>query len=140
MKKGITPIISIIVLLLITVSLASAAWSFLYGFIIPPISKTFLIPSGGSYCVDGFIKIHVLNTGYQSDLLPDDFIMAAIDGTNLVLPDDLELFGSIATGKSARVLDYDCNTKPACSTPISGYHIVDLGTNSQIDHISVYCP
>jgi flagellin-like protein len=39
MKKGITPIISIIVLLLITVSLAGAAYIFLSGYILGPTGR-----------------------------------------------------------------------------------------------------
>lgn len=130
MKKGITPIISIIVLLLITVALAGSAWTFLQGFIFPQISKTFLVPSGGAYCTDGEIKVYILNTGYQSDLAAADFILHDIDETTVTLTGNV-----IPTGESGLILQ-DSGTGGWSK----GYHVVNLGTNSQVQHINVYCP
>jgi flagellin-like protein len=144
MRKGITPIISIIILLLITVALAAAAWTFLQGFFFPQITKTFAIPKGGDYCSSGVIKIYLLNTGYQSTLEKADIILADIDG-NSVLDNGLTDF-SIPTGKTDLAVEYDCvnNDPSACSgDPLdlySGYHAVDLGTNSKVEHLSIYCP
>lgn len=64
MKKGITPIISIIILLLITVALAGVAWTYLSGWLSLQTEKSFIIPAGGTWC-DGGGEFHVrvLNTG-----------------------------------------------------------------------------
>jgi flagellin-like protein len=141
MKKGITPIIAIIILLLITVALSGAAWTFLQGFIFPQIQKSFIVPTGGAYCTQGIIKVYILNTGYQSDLSRDDFVIAAIDGTDLNLPNDLQII-TLGTGESGKIMDYDCSVGGACSNApsYSGYHSVDLGTSSTVQHLSVFCP
>lgn len=139
--QGITPIISIIILLLITVALAGMAFSFLQGFLLAPITKSFLIPSGGSYCVknstgSSIIKVYVVNTAYQSDLKASadgDFILASVDGNDA----SAGLTGqTLSVGESKLVLDYDCASS-GCS---NGYHAIDLGTSSTIQHLSIYCP
>jgi len=64
MRKGITPIISTIVLLLITVALAGAAWVYIGGFMGTYTEKSFTIPTGGAYCDNaGTIHVRVVNTG-----------------------------------------------------------------------------
>lgn len=149
MRKAITPIIAIIVLLLITVALAGAAWTFLQGFIFPQITKSFLIPAGGAYCSGARIKVFILNTGYQSDLDAKmsvdggDFILFQIDGTELKSTDLKDNGVTVNQGESKMVLDYDCNetTSPenACDG-VKGYHNLDIGTISSVQHLNVFCP
>ena len=63
--KAITPIIAIIVLLLITISLAAAGWTFLSGYTGSLLSKQ--IDISGSVCVGGDrVKIFVKNIGTAS--------------------------------------------------------------------------
>ena len=138
MRKGITPIISIIILLLITVALAGAAWSFLQGFLYPQIQKTFLVPTGGSFCskVAGFntIKVYVLNVGYQSGIGSTDFIIKQIDGNDVLIDTSFPI--SLATGSSALAI----NNNNGGAGWSSGYHTLDLGTQSSVQHLSVFCP
>ncbi len=61
MRKGITPIISIIVLLLITVALAGVAYTYLSGVI--PVEQSFMIVTGSTYCSSGTVRLTVKNTG-----------------------------------------------------------------------------
>jgi len=62
--KGITPIISTIVLLLITVALAGAAWVYIGGFMGTYTEKSFTIPTGGVYCdAGGKFHVRIVNTG-----------------------------------------------------------------------------
>jgi flagellin-like protein len=62
--KGITPVIAIIVLLLITVALAGAAWNYLYQYWITVVGKTMQIMD--TYCVAGNEAIILIrNTGTQ---------------------------------------------------------------------------
>lgn len=149
MKKGITPIISIIILLLITVALAGAAWTFLQGFIYPQITKSFLIPSGGSFCAGKNITVYVINTGYQSTLdSPQDWVLAQVDGNDISLncasnPNDPAcglLTTSLQQGESKRVVYWDCDPAGNTGQCVSGYHTVDLGTVSAVQHLSVFCP
>jgi len=136
MKKGVTPIIAIILLLLITVALAGAAWSFMQNLIFPTIQEHFSIPPGGSYCVKGAsnsIRIYATNTGYQSDLVPADFTIAEVDGSDAAA--GLVTSFTIKPGDSDKIFDWSCGA--GCST---GYHSVDLGTTSVVYHLSIFCP
>jgi flagellin-like protein len=62
--KGITPIISVIILLLITVALAGAAYTYMSGVFGAYTQKSFTVPVGGAYCDQaGTFHIKVVNTG-----------------------------------------------------------------------------
>ena len=77
MKKGITPIIAIIILLLITVAIAGVAWSFFQGYLYTMMSGSFDIPIGGAYCTDGTIIVQIMNTG-QANLTDSDITISRI--------------------------------------------------------------
>lgn len=88
-RKGITPIISIIILLGITVALAGLAWTVLSNYIGGYTEKTFEIPfDGGVYCIEDTvpnnwtIRVFVRNTGTQP-LVESDFTIVEIDGTTV---------------------------------------------------------
>jgi flagellin-like protein len=75
MKKGITPIISVIILLLITVGLAASAWSYMGNFFQSLTAKTIEIPtqkciSGASGATNVMIILH--NMGTESISLTND--------------------------------------------------------------------
>jgi flagellin-like protein len=64
MRKGITPIISVIILLLITVALAGAAWSYMNGIFTSQTSKSFSVNPNPQMCdIMGNFNIYVHNTG-----------------------------------------------------------------------------
>ncbi|MBI4182039.1 MAG: hypothetical protein HY520_03675 [Candidatus Aenigmarchaeota archaeon] len=159
--RGITPIISIIILLLITVSLAGAAFTFLQGYLFSSISKSFTVPTGGAYCSNSRLTVYVLNTGYQSTLRDTDFSVLVIDGNDVpqyeaANPAPRQQFNK-ETGQSGKILDYACGSagpSPACGsgritecckepggagTGYRGYHTIDIGTSSGLQHLSVYC-
>ncbi|RLI96265.1 MAG: hypothetical protein DRO99_04740, partial [Candidatus Aenigmatarchaeota archaeon] len=52
MKRGITPIISIIVLLLIAVALSGVAWTYLSGYLNTQIASSFTVVPGSPTCVN----------------------------------------------------------------------------------------
>ena len=84
MKKGITPIIAVIILLLITVALAGFAWSFLSGYIGGLTGKN--VQVADSYCAGGTSAIMIIrNTGTESLN-----IGTAPIGCTAVLPDTNE--------------------------------------------------
>ena len=154
MRKGITPIIAVIILLLVTVALAGVAWSYLQGFLIGTISKTFTIPSGGVFCdVDPtnptsatrIISVYIVNTGYQSTIKLNDFIIAKVDGANVQSTDIAVPTDGIAPNAAGQVLNIRCQTTvPASCTAtggsFSGYHTIDLGTSGSVVHPRVPCP
>lgn len=135
-RKGITPIIAIIILLLITIALAGAAWAYLQGFLFGQIAKTFVIPSGGAYCENGEIVIYALNTGYESTLTTPDFILVTVDGQDnrTFLVQDL----AMQEGNATMVFRSNCGTAlPLGCGP--GYHTVRLGTQSTIIDPRISC-
>ncbi len=136
MKKGITPIISIIVLLLITVALAGVAWVYLSGYLTTQISESFNIVPGSPTCVDNAgtneISVVVQNTG-TSSLSETDFVLAQVDGVDV--SGSLETV-TIAKGQGETLLlGYDCG-----GTCASGTHTVTLSTTSTSDTRPVTCP
>ena len=161
MKKGITPILSIIILLLITIALAGTAWSFLQGLVFSSITKSFIIPQGGSFCTTdasdvNIVKLYLRNTGYDDKLIFNtpqnggDFIVGEINAipipyfedpaTQLGTPSEGWTYNAPNPGQTEIAVDWDCddeNTHGGCP---SGYNTVDIGTSSTIQHLTVYCP
>ncbi|MCX6817974.1 MAG: hypothetical protein NTU57_03885 [Candidatus Aenigmarchaeota archaeon] len=71
MKKGITPIISVIILLLITVGLAAAAWTYMGNFFTSLTAKTIEIPT--QKCINGRDVMVILhNMGTEKISLKND--------------------------------------------------------------------
>jgi len=76
MKKGITPIIAIIILLLITIGLAATAWTYLSGFLAGYTKSLQLVDS---YCMGAATSnIIMRNTG------PDPVALSAAPGCSIV--------------------------------------------------------
>jgi flagellin-like protein len=131
MRKGITPIISIIVLLVITIALAGAAWSFLNSFMATTIAGTFTIPTNGLWCENGEITLFVANNG-QSNIASSDFKVYV--NNTMVASTNFETF-DLVPGDSAALLDgYDCGTG-GCAR---GHYPVRVGTTNFVS-TSVYC-
>jgi len=63
MKLGITPIISIIIMLGIAVALSGLAWSVLSGYTTSYTSKLIDIAPGTSFCRDGVVTVLIRNSG-----------------------------------------------------------------------------
>ena len=132
MKKGITPIISIIILLLITIALAGVAYTFLMGQMFTRISGSFDIPTGGAYCTNALITVQVVNTG-SATLTDSDFIIVRTNGVP-VAPADIQPI-SIAPGEGAVLLNnYNCGG--ACNT---GQNTIELSTQQAAMQKTVYC-
>jgi len=138
MRKGITPIIAIIILLLITIALAGAAWTFLSGFLGTQIEKSFFVPTGGAYCTydsitDSYnITVTVANTG-TSTIKASDFIVHAIDDNDITIDITLEI--PIREGKVAIRSN---NISDSWSG--QGNRVVYLGTTATVQQIPVTCP
>ena len=91
------------------------------------VSKTFMVPIGGSYCIDGTIKISIMNTGLET-LTTGDFTIKV---------DDVDasggLEGDINTGDTGQ-FSWDC--EGSCS---SGSHSVFIETISKELDLTVQC-
>jgi flagellin-like protein len=79
-KKGITPIIAIIILLLITVALAGAAWSYINVYWSSITGKNIIIVDG--FCTGGnTANVIIKNTGTLRVVLSDIEIMDSATGS-----------------------------------------------------------
>ncbi len=127
--KGITPIISIIILLLITIALAATAYSYLSGYLFGQIGGSFSIPNGGAFCSGGTITVIVRNDAVDGNLTNSDLNILTIDGNDVsVSASTIDL----APKKSGRLL----NVNPYGT----GNHEIVIGTTSNVIRQTVYCP
>lgn len=91
------------------------------------VSKSFTIPAGASFCINGVITVSITNTGTET-IRKEDFTIK-VDGSDASrgLEDDIE---PVETG----LFSWDCGG--ACS---SGSHAVYLETVSSTLTINVDC-
>lgn len=83
MKKGITPIIAIIILLLITMALAATAWMFLSGFLDTLVGQSFILPPNSAVCsAGGTISVFMTNTGQNAITPNNDINVVTMDGVD----------------------------------------------------------
>lgn len=130
MKKGITPIISIIVLLLITIGLVGIAWLYLSGYILGRTEKTIESPYGGSWCDSSGAYVTLTNTGTQ-DIVAGDITIGVI-GTD----SGLGAGTTIASRQSAIIQSANCG---AASCP-SGWVDYRFVAQSSVIEGQVHCP
>lgn len=99
MKKGITPIIAIIVLLLITVALAGAAWTYLSSFWAGMTARNIQVTD--AFCVAGVnATIFVRNTGTQDVLVSD---VSVINTSNGNVPTNQQWFQLTGNVNATRI-------------------------------------
>jgi len=78
MKKGITPIVATIILLLITVALAGLAWTFLSQYYGGLTNKNIQVTD--SYCLSGLAKVSLRNIGSATISLGGCTAAAGVSG------------------------------------------------------------
>ena len=122
MKKGVTPIIAIIILLLITVALAGAAWTYLQAYMSALIGKSIEVTD--AFCINGDTAVVLLrNSGTQSFAPNDEItVINATTGTVIGLneglkwsyPDGQDFSGSLDPNQIVR-LQANCAPGRLCS-------------------------
>ncbi len=127
MRKGITPIIAIIVLLLITVALAGAAWTYLSTYMTGLTGES--IEVRDYFCVrDDTATIIVANTGQLKMPVNDITIIDTATGSPLTSgtwtdsdgtadPSDIAI-NSYATWQNGTTTGFSCN--PSCTLRVVG--------------------
>jgi len=144
--KGITPIISVIILLLITVGLAAAAWTYMSNYFTTLTAKVVEIPT--QKCPNGENVMSIIhNIGTQSINIRSDIVImsgdASLGDTQL---DWCELNESTCTtektsinsGGYAKVtINSDCCTTGSDCPKTCTYDIIVSGRSQPI---TVYCP
>ncbi len=149
MRKGITPVITIIILVFIAIAMVGSFWTFSQTWITGLTSKTFEIPPGGAFCESGLVKVYLLNTA-QGALTTGDIVLAQVNGQTA---NQGLIFGlPISQGKTGLVINHSCvGTADATSTTCvespgvgcckgSTYYSVRIGTSSNFKTESVFCP
>jgi flagellin-like protein len=142
MRKGITPIISIIVLLLITVALAGVAWIYLSGFLDTTI-RTVTVPPNGIYCAGiAGVKVVVTNTGTE-DLIEGPTGIAilemnggdagfAAEGTCTLSPTPL-------ISKQTGTVTCGCEDAASAAVACAGDLAVSIGSAGALQTVRVRC-
>ena len=133
MRKGITPIISIIVLLLITVALAGVAWTYLSGFLGTQM-QTITVPPNGAYCTTNNIKVVIANTGTE---ILASLILGEVNGAEHISQPDAGLDVALAS-KDSVTLTFTCD-EDGIAGCTNGDYTVTISTAGSSQNIPVYC-
>ncbi|MBI2085525.1 MAG: LamG domain-containing protein [Candidatus Aenigmarchaeota archaeon] len=93
-KKGITPVIALVMLMLVTVGIVGVSAAWFSGVLLTQTKKSISIPAGGAYCSGGEIKVFVLNNGYSA-ITASDILVAQVDGNDVL---NTPFFGDMKSG------------------------------------------
>lgn len=144
-KKGITPIIAIIVLLLIVVALAGLAYTYIFGIITGQIEGSFLVQPGGLYCENtsqgNKITIIIRNTGTSGSLSIDDFLIKQVGNSTYTWVLNTTEIGSVPPQETKTMFAL-CNGtgSPSGWGCPSGTVRVQLATGATPFDQTVICP
>ena len=131
--KGISPIIAVVVLLLVTVSIAGAAWSYIAGYFGGIVSKGVEITS--VECTDYGAVLYIHNIGNDKLYTANDItitrktISGACDGNIDIVFDATEV------GPNGMVTATDSNCTAAVDAP-PRYTVIVGG---RVQHVQVSC-
>ncbi len=153
MRKGITPVIALVMLMLITVGMVGIAYTWFSGLLTTQTEKGISIPPGGAYCTGGKVSVLVQNNGATSTITKADIIIAQVDGTDVTevidanpndgtkvdngkwpLGDGTD-YPAIQPGSgSIFISQWKCTTECA-----SGSRNIRIGTRTGVVESSAYC-
>ncbi|MFH1105756.1 MAG: hypothetical protein V1731_00925 [Candidatus Aenigmatarchaeota archaeon] len=151
--KGITPVIALVMLMLITVGMVGMAYTWFSGMLTGQTEKSISVPPGGIYCyktgANNRINVAVMNSGAQSNLLTSDFTVYSIDGNtcnlNPAVPNnDGALYdgagAGLVPGNTSIVLrNRDCTCAAASGSCTAGPHTVIIGSRANVITQTVVC-
>ncbi len=130
MKKGITPVVSIVMLLIIAVAVVGLAYGFISGFFSTVTGKAAIVSGAGSCSTDGHVTITISNVGSDS-LETTDMTVVAKSGSNAVWPGDWDITdfdGGLAPGSAGQLTENSETTNQYCEDGICTYDVVVGGT------------
>ncbi|MFH0889978.1 MAG: LamG domain-containing protein [Candidatus Aenigmatarchaeota archaeon] len=81
--KGITPVISLIMLMLVTVGIVGVSYTWFSGLMASNTEKIITIPPGGAQCYNNKINVIVRNSGTTTNITDDDIVVADINGVSV---------------------------------------------------------
>ncbi|MBI1972005.1 MAG: hypothetical protein HYS53_01765 [Candidatus Aenigmarchaeota archaeon] len=147
--KGITPVIALVMLMLITVGIVGLAYAWFSGLASTQTEKGVSIPPGGAICYkiggNNYVSVVVQNNGATSNLLPSDFIVATVNSLDCTTPTNFinQYFPSagIAPGAGATLFAgrgsaANCANGSAFA---AGTYALVIGTRTNIAQTQVTC-
>ncbi|MFH0890371.1 MAG: hypothetical protein V1836_04525, partial [Candidatus Aenigmatarchaeota archaeon] len=81
--KGITPVISLIMLMLVTVGIVGVSYTWFSGLMASNTEKIITIPPGGAQCYNSKINVMIRNSGTALNITDDDIVVADINGVSV---------------------------------------------------------
>jgi flagellin-like protein len=143
MRKGITPIISTIVLLLITVALAGAAWVYINNFMDMYTGKTFTVSTGGVFCdAGGKFHVRLVNSG-STAITSADWIAANVTNVTASASAPTSTAGGDVGGAGLGATAISVKQAKEFTEPggVSGRsYMVTIGTATNTVNVPVTCP
>lgn len=129
--KAITPVISLIMLMLITIGIVGIAYVWFSGILTGSSEKAIAIPMGGVYCNGQFLTVMILNLGASSSISNADIKIFKVDGVD-VTPG---IGNSIIPGAAGVIYNYY-----RCGDTCAGAsHDVVVGTSANIAQTRITC-
>ncbi len=136
MKKGLTPVISTIMMVLIAIGIVGLFYGWANGLFSAQIEKSVSIPSGSATCDNGLVTVRAQNIGATSSITTSDITVAQIAGRDCTVNPSL----SITPGQSGVVVAAQgCGTACATGTLCSGNIKVRVGTKNGVVESSAFC-
>lgn len=106
--KGISTVIAVVVMLLVTIAIIGAAWSYISGYWVGLTAKNAEVTS--TDCTNGVVTIFIKNIGGSSINLATDVTTTRTSPTSA----DISASGTIGLGKIGNVTDNTCGTGNTC--------------------------
>ena len=137
-RKAITPVISTIILIFITLAVIGMASQFIFTTVSGPTEKAFDVPPNSALCKkvgnDYYIDVYVKNAGIGT-LAEKDFVVHEIDGVSVPLESaNLPLEKG---SESKKLISYKMTS---CSgTNCLGLHSLTIGTSAGVQQIQTRC-
>ncbi len=106
--KGVTPVISLIMLMLVTVGIVGVSYTWFSGLVTVNTEDVLIIPPGGVQCYNNRISVAARNAGTTSNITDDDIVVADINGAGVR---NTLLFGNFNTNGLAGYWRFEGDAK-----------------------------
>ena len=142
-KKGITPVIALVMLMLITVGIVGLAYMWFSGLASSQTEKGVSIPPGGAKCYkqggNNYISVLVQNNGATATIATTDIIVVTINGVDCTTSLAAAAF-PIQPGSGATILTKaGIGANCATAAVAAGTYPVVVGTRTNVAQTQVVC-
>ncbi|MBI2084956.1 MAG: hypothetical protein HYT71_00405 [Candidatus Aenigmarchaeota archaeon] len=152
-KKGITPVIALVMLMLITVGIVGLAYTWFSGLVSTQTEKGISIPPGGARCykqgANNYVSVVIQNNGATAAVSRSDIILATINGvdctagTSWTTGTSGEYFPSAGIGPgSGSTIMSGRGSSASCANGTgfaAGTYPVAVGTRTNVAQTQVIC-